>query len=159
MATITAHTSRCAVCGLMQGHYFGCRGTTYMRHAHLDTRRGTASGTFGQLQECSSANLFPQTAQCLQYCVEVQAAMNTPPPLNHALSYRQKRQKRSRDRAHNHQEKKLAAGETIPHRNTCTHPCTHTPTTHHAHHFTIPTYLSLAAYPPIWRTGVGPGQG
>ena len=104
-----------------------------MRHAHLDTRRGTASGTFGQLQECSSANLFPQTAQCLQYCVEVQAAMNAPPPLNHALSYRQKQQKRSRDRAHNHQEKKLAAGETIPHRNTCTHPCTHTPTTHHAH--------------------------
>ena len=148
--------------------------------------------------------------------------MNAPPPLNRARSYRQKQQKRSRERATNHQEKKLqrteqtnlqsahdaavqarwddeqghnssmdcgyddfrrseiplerdpdggwmgggeqgggawAAGETIPHRNTCTHPCTHTPTTHHAHHFTIPTYLSLAAYPPIWRTGAGPGQG
>ena len=113
-----------------------------MRHAHLDTRCGTASGTFGQLQECSSANLVPQTAQIfsngpVSAVWSVQAAMNAPPPSSRARY----QQKRSRDRAHDHQKKLQrteqthlqSAGETIPHRNTCTHPCTHTPTTHHAH--------------------------
>jgi hypothetical protein len=118
-----------------------------MRHAHLDTRCGTASGTFGQLQECSSANLVPQTAQIfsngpVSAVWSVQAAMNAPPPSNRARY----QQKRSRDRARDHQKKLQrteqthlqSAGETIPAR---THAPTHPPpTTHHTtptpHHTT-----------------------